>query len=284
MNIVNTLKKEELFSSGEKNIASYITNHLHDIPNMSIQQLASLTYSSNPTILRVCRKCGAKGFKDFKIQLTKEIEHLEFDINHVDVNIPFHYSETCKGIAKQIGELYHESISRTYAKLTSDILIKASRILEKSNSIYLFGYGDSNIHALNLKNKLIKINKNAIIAMEQQQQIFHAYNMNKQDCAIFITYRGTKKFLPIIKYVSQKQVPIICITANVDSTIAKYSNVVIEIAKNEDEKTKIASFSSQIEIEYICNILYACLFEKDYEKNYKYKNIDTEFLYDSNLI
>lgn len=281
MNIVDTLKKEDFFSEGERTIATYIMNHLHEVPNMSIQQLAFLTYSSNPTILRVCRKCGTKGFKDFKIQLTKEVEHLEFDINHVDVNIPFHRSETCKGIAKQIGELYHESITRTYAKLTTDILQKASRILENSNIIYLFGCGDCNIHALNLKNKLIKINKHAIIAMEQQQQVFHTYNMSIQDCAIFITYRGNKDFLPIIKYLSQKKVPIICITANADSTIAKYSNIVIEIAKNEDEKTKIASFSSQIEIEYICNILYACLFEKNYEKNYKYKNID---LYNSNLI
>lgn len=283
MKVIQKLFQKTLYSNSESVIVDYIIQHKEDIIDMPIHKLAKATYTSNPTILRVCRKCGTKGYKDFKIKLAKEIEQLTADMSHIDVNIPFYKEESGKVIARHIGELYQESIRRTYALIQESTISEATQIIDNSQMVYLFGYGDCAIQAMNFRNKLIKIKKYSIIAMEHQQQVFHSYNMTKDDCAIFISYRGQKRYLPILKFITQKNVPIICITANSDSVVAKYSNVVLEIAKNEDEKSKIASFSSQIEIEYIFNVLYACLFEKDYDYNYRYKNSDLEPLYEQEL-
>lgn len=43
---------------------------------------------------------------------------------------------------------------------------------------------------MSFKNKLIKINKQAILGFNNNQEAFHLHNTTKNDCVIFITYRG----------------------------------------------------------------------------------------------
>ena len=284
MNIINTLAQDYIFTDSEKNVAKYIVDHKENIINMSIQELAKASYTSNPTVLRVCRKCNCTGFKDFKMQLARELEQLTYEISHVDINIPFNKNDSSKQIAKYIQDLFQESIRRTYKLIDEKTIMKAVHYLNKSKLVYLFGYGDCMFPAESFKNKLIKINRHAIIAFNYHQESFHAYNMTNQDCAIMISYRGTRKLLPYVQYLSKKKVPIICITANPKSAIANYANVVIQVAADEKENKKIASFSSVVEIEYIFDVLFSCLFTINYDENYMYKNLDIEELYDFNLL
>ena len=44
-------------------------------------------------------------------------------------------------------------------------------------------------------------------------------------------------------------------------------DTVILLDKGEDMFLKIATFSSQIAIEYILNVLYACIFKQEYDRN-----------------
>lgn len=65
--LIHKLKKQEDFSSSEKEVANYILEHPKEIINMSIREIAKKTYSSPTTILRLCRKVGMKGFQEFRI-------------------------------------------------------------------------------------------------------------------------------------------------------------------------------------------------------------------------
>lgn len=42
---------------------------------MNIAELASVTYTSNASIIRTCRKLNCSGFKELKQKLVQEIEN-----------------------------------------------------------------------------------------------------------------------------------------------------------------------------------------------------------------
>ena len=49
-------------------------NHLDLLEELSINDLAKKTYTSNATIIRLCRKTGYSGYKALKVDLIKERE------------------------------------------------------------------------------------------------------------------------------------------------------------------------------------------------------------------
>lgn len=283
MKIINALNETNNFTYSEKEVARFIYNHKEEVLKMSIQELAANTNSSNPTILRVCKKCGCNGFKDFKISLAKDIEELSFEISQINGDIPFSKNDSHIEIAKQLSSLYQDAIRKTYKLMDKNILDRVATLLDSSNTIYLYGRGDCLFPAMSFKNKLIKINKNAIIAVINDQSLFHLHNAKSNDCVIFITYRGSPEYIPFARYLSSKKVPMICITANEKSGICKYANDIIKIAKTEEEKNKIVSFSSIVELEYIFSVLFSTLFSLHYDNNLNYRAMNIKELYDMNI-
>lgn len=91
--IIDMLNKKEKLSALEKEIATYIVNHGEEISYCSIGDLAKATFSSNSSIIRLCRKCGCDGFKDFKIKYLKELKAQMNQFDEIDVNHPFWQNE-----------------------------------------------------------------------------------------------------------------------------------------------------------------------------------------------
>ena len=53
-------------SNNELNILKFVYEHGEDVPDMSIQALASQVCYSSATILRFCKKLGYSGFAELK--------------------------------------------------------------------------------------------------------------------------------------------------------------------------------------------------------------------------
>lgn len=56
---------------------------------MTISGLAAATYSSNAAIIRMCRKMEMKGYKEFRIQLVRDIERRQREQIPVNMDRPF---------------------------------------------------------------------------------------------------------------------------------------------------------------------------------------------------
>lgn len=59
-------KKREEFTDVEWGIIEYIKRNIHHVISMNISELASVTYTSNASIIRTCRKLNCSGFKELK--------------------------------------------------------------------------------------------------------------------------------------------------------------------------------------------------------------------------
>ncbi|MJR68114.1 MurR/RpiR family transcriptional regulator, partial [Escherichia coli] len=111
-------------------------------------------------------------------------------------------------------------------------------------------------------------------------QFYLAINATKNDVAILVSYSGnTAEIVNEARIFAEGGTPIIAITSDLNSQLAKYATVILPIPNVEHADFKVSTFSSQLAIEYILNVLYSCIFSRNFDKNYtSQKNTPTSIL------
>lgn len=267
MNVIEKMTLSEHFSPLEKEIIHYIFSHRDQILDMSINRLAQETYSSNASIIRLCQKLDLKGFKEFKIAFAKALEQRQQQI-YVDYNYPFHSLETPSELIRDIASLSVSSIEACCRELDPKAVFQAANLIEASHHVLLFASGDSMIRAQSFENKLIKIGKFLTPTYYHGELETYSLFASSRDCALFITYSATAPlYVRAARILKSKKVPILTVTANPDSTLARLSTCVIAFPNLEDQANSIATFYSQIAIEYILNVIYSQIYTVHYQDN-----------------
>jgi len=284
--LIDRIEDSKEFTTSEQFIATYICRNKEQIAKLSIGDLASETHTSNPTIIRFCQKLGFDGYSDFKISFVSELERYYYRIKSIDSNIPFVQPSNFQEISKRICELNKEVVNSCYLSFSNDLLKNVTNVLRNTNRIFMYAFGDSFIRALSFKNKLIKINKYAIIITEHSEEAYHLCNITPDDCVLYISFSGGlyKAYEKHAQIYKQRGIQQIVITSKADCPIAKICDIVVELPVQEEDAKKIATFASQMAIDYALNVIYSCFFESDYSKNYNFKKKNYDFIINNDLL
>lgn len=268
MGLIQKMSYDTNFSPLEKEIINYIFQNSDQVIKMTIAQLAEKTYASNASIIRLCKKLGQKGFREFKVAYAQELEKRKRDTVYVDYNYPFHMLESPTEVSHDIAVLTKSTIDACYKEIDAKLLYSISQQILKSKHVYIYAIGDAEIRAESFKNKMLKIGKHFINATDRGEEVVVSSYANKDDCAIFITYSSTnQKYIRNAKILKLRGTPIVTITANPNSFLKKYSDYFVCIPNLEDPINSIATFYSQISFEYVLNIIYSLVYLIHYEKN-----------------
>lgn len=268
MKLLLQLTEMNSFTTNEISIAAYILAQKEQVLPMSIQELARATYTSHSAINRLTHKLGLTGYKEFILRLAREFQQDVHSISNVDANYPFEREQTPIQVAREIAGLMKETIEKNFAFLEDAQLAGAAELLNQAERIFIFALGDSEIRAKSFQNKLIKINKYAVIATELSEWEYHTVNLTQQDCAIFLTYHALSvNDLKAARYFKRRSIPFITITAARGTELAKLSTLCIQVPEDEVKHAKIGTFSSQIAFEYVLNVIYSCIYKINYVKN-----------------
>ena len=269
MNIKEQLTKMNRFSVSEKELAKYILENKEAVLSMSVQDLSAATYTSTSSVVRMCRKIGLDGFRDFKIQFAAELQKGEKDFDHkVDANFPFEKDDSFYEISEKLYNLCVSALQDTYSKFSIKDFEKAIKLISKAKRTAIFAIGDNNLCARAFQSKMMKINKYVILPTIPGELEQYAYNMTKEDCAIVISYSGENIVLfDAVGILEKQHVPMICITARPQSTIGKKATVLLENCNTESQSIKFGTYSSIVGTEFILNTLYSYLFVSDYDYN-----------------
>lgn len=260
--ILEQIRKPENFTNTEQMIIHFLLENGQDVGRMPIHEVAEQTYSSNATIIRMCRKLGYQGFREFKLAFIRELESKKFVVNEVDYSVPFQLQETTETIVNRIYSLHKESMDVMQSALDINELDGVVQYLLKAKRIFLFGISDVNVTLKGFMNKLLKIGIYPVLATENMEEGNICQHITKEDCAFFVTYSGTHaSYLYCVKILKRNRVPILLLTANPDSPIFSYSTCRICIPDLE-KKEHIAVFYSQQVFAYILNLLYALLYRE----------------------
>lgn len=272
MSIMTQLEFELDFSQSEKEIGRYILNHGDEVLSMSVKELAQKTYTSPATIVRLCKKIGLEGYNDFKIKYSAE---LQYDLHHgdrVDVNFPFDKDDNETMICHKLANLSQEVIAETIKLIDFHVLHQIVELLYRSQNIDIYGSGNSLLAAMSFQHKMMRIQRNVNLKVLHGEQVFMTYNSNKKRIAMIISYSGeTNELIQFAQTLKEKKTPLIVLTSIGDNRLSHYADYVLNIGSREKIFTKIAPFASQTSMEYLLNVIFSCIFQKDYEQNIQNK-------------
>lgn len=268
MSLLEFLKTNLNFTNSETTVVKYILKNTEEALNESIYEMATKTHTSTPTIVRLCKKCGFNGFKEFKIALARDLELQMNAYSSIDVNVPFDSMDTDLIISKKIAQLSSETVLSTQRLLSTSKLNHAVKLINNANNIFGIGVSDPYLRLKDFQLKLLRINIFLKMIDLQAEQYHLAKRSDKNDVAIIISNSGkTAEIVNDAKEFYLNKTPIIAITRNSKSPLAKYATVVFDLPSQSDEKLVVSNFSSQLAIEYILNVIYSCIFNSNYEKN-----------------
>lgn len=228
-------------SKSEKRIADYLMHNTETARYLSIQKLSQEIHVSMSAISRFTKKIGFHNYQEMRMQLTVTASKQEgYFFPTLDEN------GSMMNIAKTTFQSGVGSLSSTLSELNTELLERCIALLGASKTCCLFGLGASSVMVLNAYHRFIRTSLHCCYARDYHMQLMNAGILSKQDCALIVSHTGKNKdILRIVDIVRENQVPIISITSNASSPLAKKSDIVL-VSVSEETKFRPEAVSSMI--------------------------------------
>lgn len=259
------------FSEKERLLADFILDSPEQIIHGTINQIADHLHLADSTVFRFCKKIGYQGFQDLKIALASEATSAAQDIH--------------ENVSKQDDEqTILEKVFRSNIKTLEDTLEvvdeaefkQAANVLMNARKIEFFGFGGSNIIALDGYHKFVRSGLQVSAQADSHLQLMSASQMTKQDVGILISHTGrSKDILEIQRTLKEKEVTTIGVTGFTQSPLSKQVDISL-FTFSEETDYRSEALASRIAQLSLMDALYVtvmmALEEKGKESIYKMRH------------
>lgn len=236
---------------------------------MSIQELASKSFTSPPTVMRLCKRLGLQGFSDLKIEVASELKTFEnMNINILD-NATFKKTDTVKDIVNKITDITVKSIEETSLLVDEKVLYDVAKGIMKADVIDFYGVGASNNIAFDAAFKFMRIGKIIGCLSLIDRQKIQAINSNKNHFAVLISYSGeTKEILEIADILQSNNVPSVSITSRTENKLMNKTlyNLFVTSKESNLRNGAIASRTATL---YMVDLLYTTCISLDFDNSFE---------------
>lgn len=142
-------------------------------------------------------------------------------------------------------------------------------LLLAARNIYLVGVSVSLDCTLLFKRKMHRLGKTVLMESNQGELLFLLLSAAQQDCAIVVSYSGTtKRTVEAMTILHQNGVPTILLTGLGQNAMRPMADCVLHMTTRERLSSKIGNFTTEVSAQLLLDILYACYFAADYDKNW----------------
>lgn len=253
------------FTNTEKKLANYILKNKEEVVNLSAQELSDKADISPAAVVRFSKTLGYKGFTALKVDLAKDRDEREND-----TSVIISADDSIKDIIRKVKVSNTSSIDETIGLLNVDTINSIIEAMVNAKRIYLFGIGASGIVAMDLQQKLLRINKNSLYQMDPHTQISSAVHIEKGDIAIGISYSGETKEVNLpLRLAKENGAETIAITRYNKNSLSKIADYTIYLP-NYEKELRVGAITSRIDALTIIDILYLGIAKNDFGKTKEY--------------
>lgn len=162
-------------------IASYILEHIDEVKNAGIKEMADRCHVGTGSISRFCKDIGLQDFVELKELLRSTDENFE----------PYSQKELPRERAEDYGRKVNHSINMVTKTLSVKKLADLCQDLGRYEKVAVFGLLKAECAAINLQGDLWMMGKHVYTNVSYDQQIEYIRNAEK-DCLILIfSYTGS---------------------------------------------------------------------------------------------
>ncbi|MBU5594519.1 MurR/RpiR family transcriptional regulator [Amphibacillus sp. MSJ-3] len=252
-------------STTEQVIIDYVLNHPDQVAQMTIYKLAEVTFSSPSSIIRLCKKNGFSGYKEFSKSLIYEqaVRKSYKSKEMPDVT----RADSIQEIVDKVMNKNILSLEETSNLIDSVVIKRCVELIHNCEKLVLFGIGASQIVAKDAQLKFTRINKMSYLSEDWHTQLLMARNMTAKDVGIIFSYSGqTSEIIECAKAAKENKAQLISITKYGSAPIIELSDHNLYVAANEYE-FRSGAMSSRISQLNLVDILYTAYLNMQYEES-----------------
>lgn len=252
-------------NGAEKNLVHYLMEKPEEAAKLSIHVLAERTYTSAATVIRLCKKLGFCGYKEFIISLN--YENALRSEERGDISTEIRKDDVLKDIVDKVTYRSIQALEDTRKLVDLDELQKCVDILEKAGTIGLFGIGSSLLAARDMYLKFLRLNKPCICNDDWHSQIVCARNLTVSDTAVIFSYSGlTKEMITCAGILKEQNVPIITVTRFGENELTRLADYKLYVSAKE-LLVRTAATASRISQLNIIDILFTAYVKNNYDRD-----------------
>ena len=272
MNIFTQLRNTKNLTNNEKQIVDFILDNPNAFLNMSSEQICKECFVSTTTLYRLCQKFNLSGLSDLKVKMSGSINSYLKENKDFDFNFPVKQNQSHYEILTKIREDYDQTLLSTFNLFNLEQLRLSVNAMKKAKQIDVYTSAGNIFFAENFKFQMQEIGITINVPEEEYNQRLVASCSDENHLAIVISFGGRGLLVnKIIKTLKGNKTPILLISSTEDSPIKEYADYQLYLCSNENHYNKISSFSTRLSLLYILDILFACYFKTDYDKNLEKK-------------
>lgn len=162
-------------------IATYILEHLDEVKDMGIKDLAKKCHVAISSISRFCKEIGLRDFVELRELLSSTDLYFEEQSN----------SQSLHQRIADYGKKINESIQMVQNSIDVNQLIKLCDDIKKFKRVGVFGLLKAGSVAINLQGDLLMLGKQVYTNISYTQQIQYIVTADENDLIIIFSYTGS---------------------------------------------------------------------------------------------
>jgi len=262
--LLKAMQEGERFSSTEENIVEYILSHPAQISEMTTRELAEKTYTSPAAIFRLCQKLGLKGYNEFKIKFTSEINRTLPCGSHI-MRRPITDKDTTSDIVRKMAQLEIEAIEETKNEMDLTQMERIARLLDQTDIIDIYAYDQNFSLAQMAVYNFLQVKKTAMAHNSLNSQLSAALLSDKNHLAIIISRSGlNQRLIRTARILKKRSIKTVLISVNRETELASLCDEFL-YAANTLEYLDLGGNIFSVAVRYYFDVLVSMLLSRHFK-------------------
>ena len=250
----------------EQRAADYILDHLNHVRELSLDRLANEAEVSQPTVIRMLKALGFKGYREFRDQLLREYARDEEGEGRTTplYGYPLHKGERLEDIPRNMTAMTERMLQETLKNFSVKTYKQIVEVLKHARIIDIYSVENSEVTAQDFVAKLLYLGFSCRHFGDHYYQRIAAGSLTSEDVAVGISYSGSSKdTVDVMKTAKKAGATTIVLTNFEDSPISRYADYLICTSQEQlFYGDAIFSRASQL---LIVDMIYMGIIASDYD-------------------
>lgn len=244
-------------SETEKRVGDFVLQNIGDVAHLSVREIASMSNTSGATVSRFVRHVGYDSLADLRLAIAAEQSG---EIGGEEGNTVNEVSlDDIPASISYILENKIQELRATASLLDEKKIRKAVNLLLSSDNVLFAAVGNSIPVCSNLAFRLGQIGIRSNCPLNTESMILGSLSLRRNDLLVIVSSSGySHRLETIVDNAEDSGTPIIMVTANPASVLAKRADIVLGAASREQMMvgTGGPQFATHVSEDFIVETLY----------------------------
>jgi len=258
--IISTIRNSlDHLKRAEKMVAECVIQEPSEVIKYTITELAEKAGTSEPTVVRFCRKMGLKGYMELRLNLARSLPSSQY------LHETIGERDSALQILDKIFSADLEALRDTRNKIDVQAFNDVVDALATAKRIEFYGLGGSGIVAKDAYHKFFRLEIPCIAIVDPHLQVMSASLLSQGCAAVAVSVTGsTKDIIESVRIAKETGATVIGITGRAKSPLARICDLHLSV-HSQEAAVWLAPMSSRIAQVALLDVLFVSVAARNFD-------------------